>query len=396
MRSGCKVYVDTSTSMPATGYALAACLALIGSNAFGLSALAPVIAKSFGITGPAVMVAATCYGAGTAMSALFLSHYIDRYGVFASLRLAMAVFSGAQLLGSIAGSSQILCASQFIAGVAVGVAVPAIYAGALETAPKGRESRTVGMALSGWTLSLMAGVALSTFIAERMSWRSVFIINALLCVVTMAAMKNMRDSQATNRSSPSPLTALRIREVHALLLSCFAAMAAFYGLYSYLGDYIAHELHQRLVVSGFATFMYGVGFGAGTWFDKTFDKVDARKSLPVVFVVGAAIYLAIAAGGDHLRILLTLFMLLGLVNHGQVNLLVMRLTDAQPQSKGAILGLNTTVTYIGSLVGTALFRPIYSTYGFRALAIVSAGLLFIAAMSSIERTHFNWLQRSTL
>jgi DHA1 family inner membrane transport protein len=386
MQTSSKASGNTLTAMPTAVYALAACLALIGSNAFGLSALAPAIAESLGISGPAVMVAATCYGAGTALSALFLSHWIDRYGVFASLRLALATFAAALLFASAASSALLLCVSQFIAGVAVGVAVPAIYAGALEIAPRGNENRTVGFALSGWTLSLMIGVALSTLLAERMSWRSVFIINALLCIALTLAMRNMKASRRSKGLS-SRLTALRIRSLHPLLIACFASMAAFYGLYSYLGDFISQVLHQSLIVSGLVTFMYGVGFGAGTFLDKAFDQLDSRKSLPRVFFAAAALYLFIAVGGDRLSVLLGMFLLLGIVNHAQVNLLVTRLTETRAESKGAILGLNTAVTYIGSLSGTALFRPIYSTYGFRMIALVSAALVFVASISSINRDH---------
>src|SRR3954470_24208302 len=104
MQTSSKAPANTLAVVPTAVYALAACLALIGSNAFGLSALAPAIAESLGISGPAVMVAATCYGAGTALSALFLSHWIDRYGVFASLRLALATFAASLLFASTASS----------------------------------------------------------------------------------------------------------------------------------------------------------------------------------------------------------------------------------------------------------------------------------------------------
>jgi len=369
-------------------YLLAACLAVIGSNAFGLGAIAPAIAKSLGIPGPRVMVSATCYGAGTALSALFLSHCIDKCGVFASLRMAMAVFAGSLLFASAASSVTVLCASQFIAGAAVGIAVPAIYAGALELAPTGNENRTVGVALGGWTLSLMGGVALSTVLAELMNWRAVFVINAVVCLSVIFALNRVKDSRGADESSPPPpLSALRIPGLHPLLVSCAASMAAFYGLYSYLGDYISRGLHRSLIVGGLATCVYGAGFGAGTFLNRTFDRLDSRESLPIVFLSAAALYLSIAAGGDRLPLLMALILLLGVVNHAQVNLLVTRLTDTQPESKGAILGLNTAVTYIGSLAGTALCGPIYSAYGFRTIAAVSAVLVFAASLSSKDRGH---------
>ncbi len=368
--------------IPAAAYLLAACLAVIGSNAFALGAIASAIARTFAVTGPDVMVAATCYGAGTALSALCLSGWIDRLGVFRSLRLAVAVFVAAMGLGAAATSVVVLAAGETLAGVAAGVAVPAIYAGALAVAPPGKESRTIGVGLGGWTLSLMAGVALSTVLTQYLGWRSVFGVNAAAAAVIWLAMRRLEDPAGRPvQVRASPLRALSIPGIHGLLLACAGAMAAFYGLYSYLGDYIHERLDQPLVVNGVATCLYGAGFGAATCLDGLVDRLGARRLTPAAFLIGAGFYAAIGLAGAPLVAVLALFAGLGVVNHLQVNLLVTRMTGTDPGHKGAILGLNTAVTYVGSLAGTAAFGPLYAHAGFPAAAIASA-LLMVAATAA--------------
>ena len=105
--------------------------------------------------------------------------------------------------------------------------------------------------------------------------------------------------------------------------------------------------------------------------------------MPAAFFIGAVFYAAIAAGGRHMGAILVGVLLLGLVNHLQVNLLVTRLGETVPKSKGAVLGLNTAVTYVGATVGTATFAPLYSNWGFRATAIASALLMLAAVLFSL-------------
>ncbi len=373
------------SSIPAAAYGLAACLAIIGSNAFSLGAIAPAIAKSLGVQGPDVMLAASAYGLGTAGSALLLSSHIDRLGVFRCLKRAMAALTVALCLSSVAPSVAMLTVAQLLAGVAVGVAVPAIYAGALAIAPHGKESRTVGVALGGWTFSLMAGVALSTFLTEFVGWRAVFAVNAAMSVATVLAMAPLTDRAVKPAVSSAPVTALGIPGIRRLLLACALAMAAFYGLYSYLGDHLYRGLGQALVVNGLATLLYGAGFGMATFLDSIVDRLGSKILLPAIFVMGGGIYAAIAVWSQSLPVVLILFLVLGLVNHLQVNLLVTRLTDSGPDRKGAILGLNTAVTYLGSLTGTAAFAVIYSACGFRSIAALSAVLMIAASLLATGR-----------
>ena len=65
-------------------------------------------------------------------------------------------------------------------------------------------------------------------------------------------------------------------------------------------------------------------------------------------------------------------LLWGAANHLGLNILVGQLTALSPSQRGAILGLYSAVTYVAMFVGTAAFKPVYESYGFTALAFLSA------------------------
>lgn len=57
----------------------------------------------------------------------------------------------------------------------------------------------------------------------------------------------------------------------------------------------------------------------------------------------------------------------------------MRLTALDPARRGAIMGLNSGVTYLALFVGTIGFGAIYAKVGFAILPLAGAGLMLLAA-----------------
>jgi DHA1 family inner membrane transport protein len=365
--------------IPAIAYVLTGSIGVIGCNSLGLGPIAPKVAADFGSTVPFVMSAASAFGLGTAASALFLAGRIDRLGAWRMLRWAMVVLAVALLLSAAAPFVWVLIAAQAIAGVASGVALPAIYSSATVVAPAGRESRTVGVVLTGWTLSMVAGVSLSAVLADLVHWRAVYAIVALLAAGAIAALAlgGHRDRRSSV-SAPQPLAALGISGVKALLVACGAFMTAFYGVYGYLGDHLHKALAEPVSVNGLAALVYGIGFGAAALLDGVIDRFGARRLMPLAFLAVAAVYLLLALAGGSASSILVMMFFWGLANHFGLNMLIMRLTALDPARRGAIMGLNSAVTYLAVFAGTSGFGPVYSAWGFAACAGTAVVLMLVA------------------
>lgn len=367
-------------------YVLTGCIAVIGSNSLGLGPIAPEVARSFGSTVPAVMTAAAAFGLGTAASALFLARHIDRIGPRRMLQFALALLAAALVLSALSPMVIVLVASQLIAGIASGVALPAIYSSAAAVAPPGRESRTIGVVLTGWTLSMVAGVSLSAVLADIVHWRAVFAAIATLAVAAVAMLSiGKYEDVVAAQSSPLPLEALKIKGAKPLLIACGAFMAAFYGMYGYLGDYLNNGLGQPVSANGLAALVYGLGFGAAALLDNVVDRLGAKRIMPIAFTAACAVYVSMAALGANFTALLIAVFLWGLANHFGLNVLIMRLTALDPARRGTIMGLNSAVTYLAGFVGTAAFGPLHTIFGFAISAIVAAVLMLIAALAAAWR-----------
>ncbi|TIU94788.1 MAG: MFS transporter [Mesorhizobium sp.] len=346
--------------IPALAYLLTGCIAVIGSNSLVLGPIAPAVAASFTTSVPAVMIASAAFGLGTSASALFLARYIDRLGARRMLQGALLLLAIALLASAAAPTVTTLVAAQLLAGLAAGVAMPAIYASAAVIAPPGRESGTIGVVLTGWTLSMVAGVALSAVIADLVHWRAVFAAVAVLAALaltglTLTSLSDVRKSGP----APTPLGALAVPGIAPLLIACGAFMTAFYGVYGYLGDHLHNGLGRPVSANGFTPFAY---------------------------LLVAVVYVALAVASGSFGLTIAMVAAWGLANHFGLNVLVMRLSALDPARRGTIMGLNSAVTYLAVFVGTTAFGPLYSSFGFAASAVVAALLMLVAASAAVWRS----------
>lgn len=370
--------------IPPVAYVLTGCIGVIGCNSLSLGPIAPAVAESLGTDVPTVMIAASAFGLGTAASALFLARHIDRVGQWRMLRLAIAALAVALVLSAIAPDVRLLIAAQLVAGVASGIALPAIYGGAAAVAPPGRESRTIGIVLTGWTLSMVAGVSLSALVADLADWRAVYAIVAGLALAALAALSLAGRDRQQAISAPLPLAALKTPGVKRLLVACGAFMTAFYGVYGYLGDHLHETLGKSVSINGVAALVYGTGFGGAALLDGIVDRIGAKRLMPFAFLAVALVYLLIALGAGSAAALIVLAFFWGLANHFGLNILIMRLTALDPEQRGTIMGLNSAVTYLAVFAGTSGLGMVYAAYGFAACAGLAVALVMVSVASALR------------
>lgn len=265
-------YPSQSTPFVAV-LALALGIAAIGSNSLLLSPLLPQVATSLGTTPIRVSWASAAYGGATALSAFFLAPRIDGLGLRRAVMLGLAALIVATGGAALAPHWLWLVAAQALAGLGAGIALPATYALASVVALPGHEAKTVGRVLAGWAVSLVAGIPIAAFIADRFGWRAAFVAVALAAALAVAGIASLSSRpSATSAGRLGVLAPLRYAGVPRLLLICFGFMAAFYGVYAFLGDHVAGQLGLSTAQTGLLVLSYGVGFGLASLGDGLVDR----------------------------------------------------------------------------------------------------------------------------
>ncbi|WP_332608101.1 MFS transporter [Achromobacter sp. ESBL13] len=369
-----------ASSVPALMFAVS----VVGSNGLALSPILTDVAQSFSTSALTISTAISAYGAATAASAFFLAGRIDRIGIRRSLLGAMLVLIAALLLSATAPHWLVLTAAQALAGAAAGVILPAAYGSASMVAPAGQEARTLGRVIAGWSVSLVAGVPLSALISDAVGWRATYGTLALCATIALLGLCKLPERRAQNAPPlrlSRLLAPLSYRDVPVLLLACLAFSSAFYGVYAFLADHVRALLALSAGQVGFIAFAYGAGFMlAGFAGAPLIERLGPRRALPLALATIAVVYLVLLPAAHALAAVLALAVLWGAASQISLNLLVLLLSRARPDERGAVLGLNTCTTYLGASVGTAVAGTLYTHMGFEALGLCAAAAVGVAAL----------------
>jgi len=352
---------------------LTAAIAVVGANSMVLAPITGAVARDLGGDPADIVQAAAAFGIATTLSALFLAPRADVIGADRALKQAVLVLALSLFLSMIAPTKWALIGAQALGGIGAGIGLPAIYALAPQLGPPGQEKRSMGLVLSGWTLALVGGVAGSGFVAEYAGWRTVYLILFILMAgLAVLLFRAQLLSERVAGLRTSPLTGLRVPGIYRGLFSAGMMMLGFYGTYAFLGAHVAEGLGLGTDEAGFITLCYGVGFGLSVLLDRTIEKMVPRIAGALAFGGLTLVYLGMATSGAGFSAMLALALLWGIAQHAALTLVVSRLAGLDARQRGAVMGLNSAVTYIAVTGGALLFRMPYEAGGFVLCALFSA------------------------
>ncbi|WP_163849479.1 MFS transporter [Pseudooceanicola aestuarii] len=359
-------------------------IGIVGANSMVLAPITAAVARDLGGAPAEIVQAAAAFGLATALSALLLAPRGDAIGPDRALRQALVILLASLLASVLAPSKWALIGAQALGGIGAGMALPAIYSLAPQLAPKGEEKRTMGIVLSGWTLALVGGVAGSGFLAEWAGWRSVYMVlgGAMALIYLLILRMDLRVERLAQRPT-SPVTALRVPGIWRGLFAAGALMLGFYGTYAFVGAHVADRIGLGAAGAAYVTLFYGTGFGLSTFLDKYLDRLPQNRAGALAFSGLALVYLAQAIWGADLAMLMGIALAWGIVQHLGLNFVVSRLAELDPAQRGAVLGLNSAVTYLAVTGGALLFRLPYEAGGLMACNLASAVCVALAAIECL-------------
>lgn len=361
-------------------------MAVIGANSLVLPPIAPAVAADLSTDVATILRAAAAYGGGTALAALFLAPRADVVGADRALRAACAILVLALTLSAMAPNVSLLIFGQALAGLGAGVALPTIYVLAAQVAPKGKKKQTIGFVLSGWTFSLIGGVTISAMLADIWGWQLVYVLMAGLTALVWVLLNRSTfpdDRADTSRIHFSPFSALRLPGIRRALLSNAMLMLAFNGAYLYLGSHVVQNMDLTTSAAGVLTMFYGVGFGLASFLNRHLEVLTLRTTGALAFAGLSVVYLLMDVAAQNFLVLLPIAVIWGLFQHFALNMVVERLTSLDQARRGAIMGLNSAITYTTVVGGAFLYRIPYEHGGLAACLAFSALFSVVACAETL-------------
>ena len=148
-----------------------------------LMPLGPQLNVIFGINDAQFGLLVSAYTLAAGASGLMASLYIDRFGRKRLLLALYVLFAGATLACGLAPGYGFLLGARIAAGLFGGVLAALVQTIVGDIIPFERRGRAMGVVMTSFSVSTVAGVPLGLFLAAQLGWHAPFFLIAGPCVI---------------------------------------------------------------------------------------------------------------------------------------------------------------------------------------------------------------------
>ncbi len=326
--------------------------------------LGPILIKAFGIGTHEFGLLVASYSFSAALSGLFAATFIDRFERKSLLLVMFGFFGLATLACGLAPGYATLLIARGLAGAFGGVMGAMVQTIVGDVIPFARRAKASGIVSTAFSLSTVAGVPLSLWLANHFQWRAPFILiavlTALFILIGMRILPELHHHiSAQKRAHPFVEMFAVLRDPNHLRALLFSALLISSGftVIPYITIYAVgnvgitqHDIPFIYLTGGAATLI--TARMIGHWADlrgkiKIYRWVAASALLPLFVVthIGAApLWLWL--------ICTTVFFVL--VSGRMIPAMTIITSAAQPKLRGTFMSLNATVQSFAMGLATTL------------------------------------------
>jgi predicted MFS family arabinose efflux permease len=363
--------------------------------------LGPILMAEFGIGTHKFGFLVASYSFSAAFSGLLASTFVDRFERKRLLIVVFALFGLATLACGLAPGYLTLLIARGLAGAFGGVLGALVQTMVGDVIPFSRRARASGTISTAFSVSTVAGVPLSLWLANHLQWRAPFIFIAVLTFlfifVGARILPELRHHMSkTKRAHPFADLFDVLRDPNHLRALLFGSMIIFSGftVIPYITVYAVYNVGISQHNIPFVYFSGGIAtlFTArliGRWADAS-GKVEVYRMIAVAAMIPILVITHIGSAPLWVWLVCTTAFFI-LVSGRFIPAMAVITSSAQPRLRGTFMSLNSTVQSLTMGLATTLGGYIitqdssglivgYPTVGYIA---VTANLLAIWFVSRI-------------
>ncbi len=326
--------------------------------------LGPILMTAFGIDTHEFGLLVASYSFSAAVSGVLAATFVDRFERKRLLLVVVALFALATLACALAPGYSTLLLARGMAGVFGGVMGALIHTMIGDAIPFSRRARASGIVASAFSLSTIAGVPLSLWLANHLGWRAPFALIALLGVVFMLVglrfLPELRHHLAEEKRAHLLSDTFSVladgNHLRALLFSALIIFSGFtvipyITIYAVSNVGIAQtDIPIVYLVGGFATFISARLIGR--WADRH-GKVEIYRRVGLLAMVPLLVltHVGVLPLWGWLICSTSFFVLL---SGRMIPAMAIIASAAQPKLRGTFMSLNGTVQSLAMGLATTL------------------------------------------
>jgi len=352
--------------------------------------LGPILIKAFGIGTHQFGFLVASYSFSAALSGLLATTFVDKFERKRLLLVAFLLFGLATLACGLAPGFATLLVARGLAGAFGGVMGAMVQTVAGDLIPFERRARASGTIMAAFSLSTIAGVPLSLWLANHFQWRAPFILitglTILFIAIGLRTLPEMRHHISADKNT-HPFVALFsvLRDANHLRALLFTALIMFSGftVIPYLTIYAVgnvgisqHQIPFVYLAGGAATLISARLIGY--WADLR-GKIRIYRAV----AIGAMLPLFLVTHSGIVPLWLWLVFtttFIALVSGRMIPAMAIISSAAQPKLRGTFMSLNASMQQLASGIASVIAGFIISQNS--AQQIVGYGAVGYVAMAA--------------
>lgn len=357
-----------------------------GYDTLMMGFVAPLLTRQWGLH-PADIGRLFAIGyLGAIVGALVMGPLADRVGRRPMLIFALLLAAAATGLCAFVPTPGLLLPLRFVAGLALGGALPAVIALTAENAAPQRRAGTVTLMYIGYPMGAVVGGAATAALLDA-GWSAIFLGTAFACLLAAGVAATLPESAA---AGVAPRTvAPQWREQFAdgrlwpallLWIGLFATLLLTYFLVSWTPSIIVAQGGSPRVAALGAVLLNLGGCTGALMMAPVVNRYGPYRPVAALAACGAVLIVLLGRGGSLPVILLLLFATGVCALGAQLNFPAMTVTLFPPHVRSAGTGSTVGFGRIGSIVGPLLGGVLIAAgLPWRSLFLVAAVPALVAA-----------------
>ena len=326
--------------------------------------LGPVLMAAFGIGTREFGLLVASYSFSAAVSGILAATFVDRFERKRLMLIVFSLFGLATLACGLAPGYSTLMLARGLAGVFGGIMGALVQTMIADAIPFSRRARATGVVAMAFSISTIAGVPLSLWLANHLGWRAPFVLIAALSVFFLAIgwrfLPELRHHlSAEKRAHLLSDTFSVLGDRNHLRALLFSALIIFSGftVIPYITVYAVNNVGIALsdipfvyLLGGAATFISARLIGH--WADQH-GKVEVYRWVALLAML--PMLLLTHAGILPLWIWLIISASFFVLTSGRmIPAMAIIASSAQPRLRGTFMSLNATVQSLAMGLATTL------------------------------------------
>jgi predicted MFS family arabinose efflux permease len=308
------------------------------------------------------------------VTSLMAGSLSDRIGRRPVLAAALLVLVASRVGLSAAQTYTAALLWNLLSGVGGGAFMGAVFAAVADHVPIGTRGRALGWVMTGQSLSLVLGVPLITLLGAFGGWRGATLTHGATLMAAAVALWVVVPASPPRHAAAPRVSMLPVRELRAARVGLLLAASAmervcFASLTIYLATYLQQSYAVDFSRLALALLLVALGNLGGNLLGGQLADRQRNRTLTFGASLGCAALLAppLLLWHPGLWVSVLLGCAYSLLNAlGRPSLLT-ALSDVPAHVRGAVLGLNVTVSSIGWLLAAGVGGVLVARLGFGSL-----------------------------